>query len=328
MPQQEPPSPNSHDANKDEILEDADDEDAEDSRAPSPPSDPAKVDISKTPHRPRKEYIRLIQNLPQPQRIVAGTTYSTMTGEPKTSPSQVTPKVHKLLQRIHQQNRSPDLSIPLQPHDCQRALLRDLRNSYQDDEDQPDLLSIDESDYILIYFSRLTNTNPYSFFNAPHKAQYIRGTPLTQGWATAVAGLGCHYQSSSHTLIQQSMYSYLSHKSSDSKAKTRVTPAKKHYKPRLKNPSPISPALTSEECPTDCKKPSPKRSTKPPPTPVSASRSVAFDDPDNDSNKSNDSPHPADSGPKASGNFPTDIQRWHDRTLNDDSPIFLYTTTS
>ena len=39
------PSPNSHDANKDEILEDADEEDAEDSRAPSPPSDPAKVDI-------------------------------------------------------------------------------------------------------------------------------------------------------------------------------------------------------------------------------------------------------------------------------------------
>ena len=101
------PSPNSRDANKDEILEDADDEDAEDSRAPPPPSDPAKVDISKTPHRPRKEYIRLVQNLTQPQRIVAGTTYSAMTGEPKTSPSQITPKVHKLLQRIHQQTRCP-----------------------------------------------------------------------------------------------------------------------------------------------------------------------------------------------------------------------------
>ena len=137
--------------------------------------------------------------------------------------------------------------------------MRVLRNNFQDDEDQPELLSIDESDYILIYFSRLTNTKPHPFFRAPPKAQYIRATPLNQDWAIAVAVLGCHYQTSAHTLTQQTMFNYFT---SDSKAKTRVTPAKKHYQSKPKKPSPVSPDLASEKCPTDHKKPSSKRSTQ------------------------------------------------------------------
>jgi hypothetical protein len=197
------PSLNSCDAGDNEILEDADDEVT---GAPNPPPDPAKVDISATPHRPRRDYTHLIQNLPQPQRTEAGTTYSAMTGDPKVSPSQVTPVVHKLLHRIHHQTLTADMSIPLHPNDRQRALVRVIKNNYQDDESQPELLSIEDADNILIYFSHLTNTDPHAFFNVPQKAQYTGGTPLTQDWAIAVAVLGCHYQSSYHTLTQQSMY--------------------------------------------------------------------------------------------------------------------------
>ena len=134
------PSPNSRDNNTDEELADAEEDDDD---SIEPPTDPAKVDISKTPHKPRKDYVLLLKNLPEHMRIMASTTYSSQTGEPTTSPSQVTPKVHRLLQRVHQQTRSPDLSIPLQSHDRQKALVRILKNDFQDDEDQPELLSID-----------------------------------------------------------------------------------------------------------------------------------------------------------------------------------------
>ena len=56
------PSPDSRDNNTDKELADANEEEEEDSI--EPPTDPAKVDISKTPHRPRKDYVSATQKSP------------------------------------------------------------------------------------------------------------------------------------------------------------------------------------------------------------------------------------------------------------------------